>query len=55
MVRQNESGLEPTEPDAEDEEPVGFQPDWPHLSDLDLDVCVEPSQLRDPTHGGGDE
>jgi hypothetical protein len=47
-VQENESGLEPSEPDAEDDEVSGFQPDWPHLSELDLRVCVEPSGLRNP-------
>jgi hypothetical protein len=52
MVRENESGLEPTEPDAEEDEPSGFQPDWPRLSELDLGVCVEPSVLRNPQREG---
>jgi|EndMetStandDraft_8_1072994.scaffolds.fasta_scaffold58413_1 hypothetical protein len=55
MVRENESGLEPTEPDAEEDEPSGFQSDWPHLSELDLGVCVEPSRLRKPPREGQEE
>ena len=55
MVRENESGLEPTEPDAKDDEPSRSQPDWPHLSELDLGVCVEPSVLRHPPREGEEE
>jgi hypothetical protein len=55
MVRENESGLDPTEFDAEDEEPSGFRSDWPHLSELDLGVCVEPSVLREPSREGQEE
>ena len=55
MVLENESGLEPTEPDAEEDEPSGFQSDWPHLSELDLGVCVEPSRLRKPPREGQEE
>jgi hypothetical protein len=29
----------------EDEQATGSDSDWPHLSDLDLDVCVEPTRL----------
>ena len=54
-MRENESGLDPTEPDADDEEPGGVQSDWPHLSELELGVCIEPSVLRTPSQEGGDE
>jgi hypothetical protein len=55
MVRENESGLEPPEPDAKDDEPSRSQPGWPHLSELDLGVCVEPSVLRNPPREGEEE
>jgi hypothetical protein len=55
MVREDESRLEPIERDAEDDEPGGFQPDWPHLSELDLGVCIEPSVLRAPSREGEEE
>ena len=54
-MHENESGLEPTDPDAEDDEPSGLQPDWPYLSELDLGVCVEPSMLRIAPREGEDE
>ncbi len=55
MLRENESGLDPTEFDAEDEKPGEFRSDWPHLSELDLGVCVEPSVLRKPSREGQEE
>jgi hypothetical protein len=44
-VQQDERGLEPSEPDTEDEPASGYASDWPHLSNLDLDVCLEPTSL----------
>jgi len=29
--------------------------EWPYLSELDLDVCVEPSHLPGPPHEGEDK
>lgn len=52
---QGESGPEPNEPETEDEQASGSESGWPHLSGLDLDVCVEPSHLPGSPLEGEDE
>lgn len=52
---QGESGPEPNEPETEDEQASGSESGWPHLSELDLDVCVEPSHLPGSPLEGEDE
>ena len=44
MLNDN-AGLEPSELETGDEPPDRSKPDCPQLSELDFDVCVEPSHL----------
>lgn len=55
IVLQGESGPVPNEPETEDEQAGGSESGWPHLSELDLDVCVEPSHLPGPPLKAEDE
>ena len=54
-MSQDEPGLEPSEPDTEDDDPIRSGSDWPHLSDIDLEVCVEPTSLPGPPTADRDE
>ena len=56
--RYTKDPLEPRGVHREDEQATGSDSDWPHLSDLDLDVCVEPTRLPGQAlfaDGGGDQ
>ena len=54
MLNDN-AGLEPSELETDDEPPDRSRPDWPQLSELDLEVCVEPSHLPASRLKGEDE
>ena len=54
MLNDN-AGLEPSELETGDEPPDRSKPDCPQLSELDFDVCVEPSHLPGSRLKGEDE
>jgi hypothetical protein len=46
MVPEDDPGLEPGGLEGtEDEPPSRSESDWPHLSEIDLDVCLAPTSL----------
>jgi hypothetical protein len=45
-VPEDDPGLEPGGLEGtEDEPPSRSESDWPHLSEIDLDVCLAPTSL----------
>jgi hypothetical protein len=51
-VSDDNKGIEPAGSEATaDEQPGESESDWPHLSDLDLEVCLEPTSLLVLTPG----